>query len=109
MSDKNEIQIIVAGAPMCGKSAIAHAITHFFEQQHGMLVNLIDDNSVGIIDERPERMLATSKLRFESVKLKGTRVRIQTRSTKAVVRTEGHYRSKTPNTLSLPPQYFKKP
>lgn len=73
------IKITIAGSAGTGKSAIAELVRQALAISD-IEVELIDDNGIGIVDERPGEIARSLNGRIKGIVERGTKVRIQTQN-----------------------------
>lgn len=75
----NPIKITIAGSAGTGKSAIAELVRQALAISD-IEVELIDDNGIGFVDERPGEIARSLNGRIKGIVERGTKVRIQTQN-----------------------------
>lgn len=72
------VTITVSGTAMAGKSAVAELIRQAMKQ-HGLSVELIDDNGIGVVDEAPGVIEQTLEARLTRLRALNTPISVHTK------------------------------
>ena len=85
MTEKNKIKVLVTGTTASGKSAIAFLIQQKLTEA-GIEASIVDDNSIGIVDEVPGTIERTLDSRINGIR---DRVNVEVRTRQATKRCSG--------------------